>query len=346
MAKKKTVSKLPHQLGWGLIGASDVARSRLIPAINSFPDSKVVAVYSRDSERAKTYARENGISKAYSELTELLADPAVDVVYISTTNEKHRDEVIAAAHAGKHVLCEKPLALTLEDALAMKEACTQAGVILGTNHHLRNSVTHRVMRQLVLEGAIGRVLAARVFHAVHLPKRLRGWRLKSVEAGGGVIFDITVHDADVLHFVLGSQAEEVVALAVSQGLGEGGLEDAVMGVIRFPGSVLAQFHDAFTIKHGKTGLQIYGTEGALIGDEVMTQEPKGTVVLRREDKTEKVPLLDPEDLYRHQVRHFTAAIRGTGTPFTTADDGIESLAVALAVHESVASGRAVRVRHS
>jgi 1,5-anhydro-D-fructose reductase (1,5-anhydro-D-mannitol-forming) len=343
---KKPVSKLPHQLGWGLIGASDIARSRMIPAINSFPDSKVVAVFSHDPERAKSYARENGIPKAYSELTELLADPAVDVVYVSTTNEKHRDEVIAAAQAGKHVLCEKPLALTLEDALAMKDACTRAGVILGTNHHLRNSITHRVMRQLVREGAIGRVLAARVFHAVHLPKRLRGWRINSAEAGGGVIFDITVHDADVLYFALGLQAEEVVALAVGQGLSEAGLEDDVMGVIRFPDSVLAQFHDAFTIKHGKTGLEIYGTEGALIGDEVMTQEPKGTVVLRREDKLEKVPLHDPEDLYAHQVRHFTAAIRGTGTPFTTADDGIRSLAVALAVRESVATERAVRVRYS
>jgi len=343
---KKPVRKLPHQLGWGLIGASDIARSRMIPAINSFPDSKVVAVFSHDPDRAKSYAKENGIAKSYSELTDLLADPAVDVVYVSTTNEKHRDEVIAAAQAGKHVLCEKPLALTLEDALAMKDACTKAGVILGTNHHLRNSVTHRVMRQLVREGAIGRVLAARVFHAVHLPKRLRGWRLKSAEAGGGVILDITVHDADVLYFALGLQAEEVAALAVGQGLSEPGLEDAVMGVIRFPDSVLAQFHDAFTIKHGKTGLEIYGTEGALIGDEVMTQEPKGTVVLRREDKLEKVPLPDPEDLYAHQVRHFTAAIRGTGTPFTTADDGIKSLAVALAVREAVATERAVRVRYS
>jgi len=128
--------------------------------------------------------------------------------------------VLAAAVAGKHVLCEKPLALTLDDAVAMRDACAAAGVVMGTNHHLRNAATHRTMRRLLGEGAIGRPLAARVFHAVSLPADLRTWRVQRPDAGGGVPLDITVHDADALRFLLDDEVVEVGALTASQGLGD------------------------------------------------------------------------------------------------------------------------------
>src|SRR5689334_6193788 len=93
-------------LGWGLIGASDIAQTRMIPAIGAQPDSRVVAVMSSAMERGRAYAERNEIPAAYDALDALLADPAVDVVYISTTNNLHCDQTLAAAQAGKHVLCE------------------------------------------------------------------------------------------------------------------------------------------------------------------------------------------------------------------------------------------------
>jgi 1,5-anhydro-D-fructose reductase (1,5-anhydro-D-mannitol-forming) len=332
-----------EKLGWGLIGASDIAKTRMIEAINGEPDSRVVAVMSKNEERAKRYADENGIPRHYTSVEGLLADPDVEVVYISTTNERHKAEVTAAAKAGKHVLCEKPLALSVADAREMVESCKQARVVLGTNHHLRNAVTHRAIRRLIREGAIGKPLAARVFHAVYLPPRLQGWRLDKPEAGGGVILDITVHDADVLHFALDDDAIEVVAL--SEGLAEGHLEDAVMGVIRFRSGLLAQFHDAFTIGHAPTGFEVHGTEGSLFGEEVMTQEPRGRVFLRKGEKREELDLGPHENLYAHQVRHFNAAVRGQGTPFASAEDGVRSLTVATAVLESTKTGRRVAVHY-
>ena len=126
---------------------------------------------------ARAYAADNGIARSYDSVDALLADPAVDAVYISTTNELHRAQTLAAAAAGKHVLCEKPLALTLADAREMVAACSAAGVVMGTNHHLRNAATHRTMRERSRPGAIGKPLFARVFHAVYLPPHLQGWRL-------------------------------------------------------------------------------------------------------------------------------------------------------------------------
>src|SRR5580692_3059632 len=336
---------LDGTLGWGLLGASDIAKTRMIEAINGQPDSSVVAVMSTSEERAKSYAAENAIPRYYASVDGLLADPDVDVVYISTTNERHKAEVTAAAKAGKHVLCEKPLALTMPDARDMLETCKQARAVLGTNHHLRNAVTHRTVRRLIKEGVIGKPLAARVFHAVYLPPRLQGWRLKKPEAGGGVILDITVHDADALHFALDDDALEVVALSGQQGLAQSGLEDAVMGAIRFRSGLLAQFHDAFTIKNAHTGLEVHGSDGSLIGEDVMTQEPKGQLFLQRAEKREEVDLGQHENLYGHQVRHFNAAVQGKGTPFATGEDGVRSLAVAAAVLESTKTGQRTAVRY-
>jgi 1,5-anhydro-D-fructose reductase (1,5-anhydro-D-mannitol-forming) len=327
-------------LRWGLIGTSTIAREWMAPAISAQPDSVVAAVASADAARATQYAQDLGIPRAHASVDELLSDPDIDVVYISTTNEWHENQTIAAAQAGKHVLCEKPLALSVAGAQRMVDACAAAGVAFGTNHHLRNAATHRAMRDLVASGAVGDPLAARVFHAVYLPQHLQGWRIDRPESGGGVILDITVHDADTLRFVLGDEVEAVTAMTASQGMGKGGLEDAVMGVMRFRNGALAQFHDAFTARHANTGFEVHGVEGSLYGLDVMTQRPAGTVRIRRNGREELIPIAH-ENLYERSVRHFNAAVRGEGAPAASGIDGVHSLAIALAARESAASGRVV-----
>ena len=329
-------------LRWGLIGASTIGREWMVPAIAAQPDSTVAAVASSSPELARRYADELDIAKAHATVADLLIEPTIDAVYISTTNEWHEPQVLAAIAAGKHVLCEKPLALSLDGARRMVAAAAAAGVVLGTNYHLRNAATHRKMRELIQTGAIGQPLAARVFHAVFLPPHLQGWRIDRADSGGGVILDITVHDADTLRFALGDEVAEVTAMTANQGMARAGLEDAVMGVMRFRKGVIAQFHDAFTTPHASTGFEVHGTDGSLYGRDVMTQRPMGTVSVRREGRQEEVPV-DHENLYERSVRCFNAAIRGEGEPAATGTDGVESLTVALAVREAAETGQTVRV---
>jgi len=332
-------------LGWGLIGASTIAREYMIPAINAQPDGRVVAVMSSSTERGRRYADENGIGCSYTDLTGLVADPAVNAVFISTTNDRHCAEAITAAEVGKHVLCDKPLAVTLKDARAMVEACDRAHVVMGTNHHLRGSVAFRTMQRLVRDGAIGTPLAARVFHAVYLPTHLQTWRITDPSTGPGVVLDLTVHDTDSLRFLLDDEVESVTAISAQQGLGTGPIEDAVMGVMRFRTGVLAQFHDAFTVRHAPTGIQLHGTEGSIYGDGVIAQKPAGRVTLRRNGYEEEIALDPPEDPYAHVVRCFHQAVRGEGLPSASGKDGLCSLAVALATLESAHTGKRVTVRY-
>ncbi|MDP3653166.1 MAG: Gfo/Idh/MocA family oxidoreductase [Rhodoferax sp.] len=327
-----------RSIGWGLIGASTIARQHMVAAIRAQAGCQVVAVCSSSPERAQAFAAEHSIDHAYSSVAGLLADPAVDAVYISTTNELHHAQVLLAAAAGKHVLCEKPLALNVEDALAMARACQRAGVQMATNHHLRNAATHRKIKEMLQAGAIGRPLFARVFHAVYLPPSLQGWRIDKPQAGGGVILDITVHDVDTLRFTLDAEPLEVAGMAQSAAMAKAGLEDGVMAVVRFDNGLLAQLHDAFTVKNAGTGIEYHGELGSIVGRNVMTQEAVGDIVLRNA-QGEQLIAVEHENLYVRSVRMFCQALDGQGAPAATAQDGVRSLAAALAVAQACRSGQ-------
>ncbi|HMF67090.1 MAG TPA: Gfo/Idh/MocA family oxidoreductase, partial [Phyllobacterium sp.] len=139
---------------WGLIGASTIAHEWMIDAIRA-SGGEIVSVMSTNDERGRKYAADHGIPNSVTALDALVNDPAIDAVYISTTNELHKDQVLAAAKAGKHILCEKPLATSLADARAMVDACRAANVVFATNHHLRNAASHTAMRDAIAAGKIG-----------------------------------------------------------------------------------------------------------------------------------------------------------------------------------------------
>lgn len=326
---------------WGLIGASTIARQFMIGAIRAQPNSEIASVMSSSPDRATSYAKENGIPLAVATLDGLL-NSDIDAVYISTTNELHLEQALAAIKAGKHVLCEKPLALTSADARTMVAAAKAAGIVLGTNHHLRNAGSHRAMREAIATGRIGKPIAARVFHSVYLPENLQGWRITRPEAGGGVVLDITVHDADTLRFVLGDDPLEVSAFTQAVGMAGGGLEDGAMCIWRFKSGIIAQSHEGFTTKFAGTGFEVHGSEGSLIAKDVMTQKPIGSVLLRTAKGEEELSF-DREDLYTRSLRQFHAALRGEGQPSATGEDGIWSLTSAEAALRSAKSGKAVAV---
>ncbi|WP_424971066.1 Gfo/Idh/MocA family protein [Dinoroseobacter sp. S76] len=330
-------------MNWTFVGASTIASQHMIGAVRAQAGGEVTWVVSGAAERAQRWASDHGIAKATQDLSQALADPEVAAVYISSTNEKHHAQTMAAIAAGKHVLCEKPLGLTLAEADEMVAAARDAGVVFATNHHLRCSGSHRAMRALIAEGAVGRVLSLRIHHAVHLPENLQGWRINDASAGGGVIPDITVHDADVARFLLEEDPVDVVAQLASSGMGQG-VEDSCMSVWTMPSGAMVMSHESFTHPFAGSGLEIHGTEGSIFARDVMTQMPVGQITLRSASGVREISYSD-HSLYVQGVADFYAAVAGTGTPAASGPDGIKSLAVALAVREAAQSGRKVTVAY-
>ncbi|GBQ23600.1 Gfo/Idh/MocA family protein [Gluconacetobacter sacchari] len=331
---------MKNSLGWGLIGASNVAREWIIDAIRAQRGNHIRTVLSRDAARGAAFAQACGIPASTTELDEILRDPMVDAVYVSTENALHHDQVLAAARAGKHVLCEKPLALSVREAQEMVDACRAAGVVMATNHHLRCSALHIALHEHLKAGAIGRLNSVRVFHANFLAAMLGGWRLN--DAGGGVFLDSTIHDVDTLRFHLDGDPTDVFAMAQSGRRGAGGVEDGIMAVLRFPDDVLVQIHGAYSVPFAPGGIEFYGDKGVLIGRDCMSQRPIGTLALRDGDGEREIPLVH-HNLYHFALQCFTRAVAGEGRPAATGEDGVASLAIALALKEAARTGRQVRV---
>jgi 1,5-anhydro-D-fructose reductase (1,5-anhydro-D-mannitol-forming) len=323
---------------WALVGASDIAATRMVPALRALGHD-IRVVYSGDAERARAWAGTHGIPTGTARLDAALSD--VDAVYVSSTNDKHATQAMAAIGAGRHVLCEKPLALSADDALAMVDAAHDAGVVLATNHHLRHAPVHRVLRWMVGDGGIGKLLAVRIGHAVLLPQRLRGWRIDAAAPGSGVVLDITVHDIDTVRFVTGLEPRTVTAVGAAQGGGD--VVDAVVIAGRLDGDVLLQAHDAFTVEHAGTSFELHGTTGSLVAADAMTQDPDGSITLHRGGTAVPIEIPDRDDLYVRGLDAFAAAVRGAASAAATGRDGVRSLVTALAVVESLRTGHTVAV---
>lgn len=331
---------------WGLIGASDIAATRMIPAIRS-SGAAVHAVMSGSSSHVADYAQVHSIPTHTTDLRRLL-EMDVDAVYISSTNEKHYAQARMAVLADKHVLCEKPMALTTDEAGAMVRLAKERGRVLAVNHHLPQNALHRKVREVVAGGNIGTVMAAQISNAGLLHERLRGWRLSEPGTGRGVILDLTCHDASVLNPLLGIPTA-VTAMAANQAEWnrDGGV-DTALTLIEYVNEngdrVLAQTIDSFAMPHAKTSLCLYGTNGSLQVTDAMTQVSSGTITLTNAEGNTVITVDSDEDPYVVILEKFTQAVHGTGLPAVSGEEGLLALRVALAAEESSTSGAVVRLR--
>ncbi|AXY24255.1 1,5-anhydro-D-fructose reductase (plasmid) [Komagataeibacter saccharivorans] len=332
---------MSKHIGWALIGASNVARQWIIDAIQVQANSSILNVLSSSDERGAKFAAENGIPAHTTDINAILTDDRVNAVYISTANQFHCEQTLAAARAGKNVLCEKPVALTVADARRMIAACRDARVVLGVNHHLRCNAMHQKLRRILAEGTIGRLNAVRVFHANFLPQALHGWRVNDPD-GGGLILDSTIHDIDTLRFLIGSNPTHVMAMTQSGRLAHDGVEDGIMVIMRFPGDMLVQIHGAYTVPFSEGGVEFYGSDGVLVGRDCMSQRAAGRLFMRNADGEKEIPV-EHHNLYHYALAAFSNAVRGTGQPAATGEDGLAALAIALAIRESARTGRQIEV---
>jgi len=326
---------------WGFIGASNIA-TRVLPALRRIGGQEVVGVVSRSAERAAAFAREHGLAQADTDVARFLAEAQPDAVYISSTNEQHCEQTLAALAAGCHVMCEKPLAMSLADAQRMVDAAAAANRVLGTNHHLRASALHARVRALIADGAIGRVHGVQVSHAVYLPPHLQGWRLDDPAAGGGVVLDILVHDADLLRYLLQAAPRRIHTSVAQAGLAKGAVEDSAMSVIEFESAdgarILAQTHESFVARHAVTRLHITGTEGSLYAEGSLTQAGAGRL-WQRDANGEREIEVAPVELYDIGFGAFVRACAGDGAPLASGIDGLRAMATALAGLASARDGR-------
>jgi predicted dehydrogenase len=316
--------------GIGIIGGGGIARAHA-QAYRNLRDCRVVAVAEVDEARGRAFAAEFGVPWV-PDWADVLARPDVDAVSICLPHSLHAPAAVDAAAAGKHVLCEKPIATTLADADRIIEACARAGVTLMVGHTHRFRLEHVKARELLHGGAIGRVLQARdVIFAGRDEPRPIGWRGVAAMAGGGVFMDNGVHAADRLRWWLGDDVAWVAARTGRAGdLTEA--EDHGVALLAFRSGVGAALEQALSVPRaaGACYAEFVGSEGVLRVDTWQRLR-----LARRGRPWEEVPLpAGVPDGFDAELGEFLAALREGRRPTVSGEDGRAALEVILAIYEA------------
>jgi 1,5-anhydro-D-fructose reductase (1,5-anhydro-D-mannitol-forming) len=321
-------------LGWGIVGPGRIADTAIAPAINHSDDSFLQAVVSRDLGRAEAFAAKHSAARAITSLEELLADPKVDVVYISTPNAEHPKQAIPAMQAGKHVLCDKPLATSVAEAERMVATARQAGVKLGTGFHTRHHTAHQEARQLIESGAIGEVILVQseISSGASQP---HGWRTDPELAGAAALNNVGVHANDLVSFLIGSEITEVVAMNDS---GSGQWMDLMnLMLFRFQNGALAYVNANQKVADFQPDIDIYGTKGRIIGHRTMRPFLDGELRVKIGDQETATPY-SSHDAFDRQVAAFNRAVIDDREPNASGLDGLRSVQVTEAVLRSAREG--------
>lgn len=327
----------------GLVGCGLIARREHLPAYAASPDAIVTAVASGHRENAEAVAKEFDAGHVHHDWESLVVDPEVEAVDICTPNALHAPIAIAAARAGKHVLVEKPMAVSVADADAMIAAADEAHVTLMVAHNLRFLNIFEAVKQVLDDGVIGSPLAARGCFGHGGPDETWAggigpeWFFDPDQAGGGALIDMGVHIIDTLRWLLGRRVEAVVAMT-TRARKPTAFDDNAFALLRFEGPLIASVQTSWTARpfpdyelviHGERGFVAVGkSERTLV--QVMVQGDEGPVEVAVE--------IPAESRYRNPYVHFARVVRGLEPPIVDGREGRDTLAVALAAYQSAASG--------
>jgi predicted dehydrogenase len=316
---------------WGIVSTADINR-KVIPGAKASPKVDLVAVASRDRQRAESYAREWGIERAYGSYEELLEDPEVEAVYISLPNTLHCEWSIRAVEAGKHVLCEKPMSRHPADVEAAFDAAARADRILMEAFMYRHNPQTRRLAELVAEGAIGelRIVRSAFSYALYDADNIR----LRTDVEGGSLMDVGCYCVSGSR-LLGGEPETVYGEAL---IGPTGTDWVFSGTMRFPGDVFALF-DCGTALAERDELEAVGSEGSIFLDDPW-HCLRPVIELRRSDGVERIELA-PEDSYRLELENLSDAIRGEAEPLLRRDDALAQARTIEALFDSAAAGEAV-----
>jgi 1,5-anhydro-D-fructose reductase (1,5-anhydro-D-mannitol-forming) len=327
-------------LGWGIISTGLHVDHKIAPAINATPDAELVAVYSRDQGRAEACAQKHGAKVAYSNLEALLRDSRVEAVFIASPNALHAQHALQAAQVGKHILSEKPMTTTLDDAVAMVRTCRARGVKLGVGYHLRQHPGLCEARRLIAAGVLGRVSLAQgqwgfgVRGQDEPPPRtgLRQWWDDPELIGhASTMMGTGVHVVDALRFVLDQEVIEVTAISDGQTPARP-LEQVLAMALRFDRGAIATVCCGRRLPDSRNDLVLYGSLGRLIGSDALWEGRQGTFdVVSETMHTREVYQPQPLANFIAELDDFHRAIREDREPAATGLDGLRVVQVTLAM---------------
>jgi predicted dehydrogenase len=342
-----------RQLGVGVIGCGGIARHAHLPNIQRNPRTRLVAVCDIDLDRAKAFAEEfgDGNTVAYQDYQDLLANPEVEMVNVTTWASAHAAPVIAAAEAGKHILCEKPIAISLTDADAMVEAAKKAGVKMTMGYQPRFGNQWPRVKEIIDAGLLGDIMGATIVSANPSSHGVP-WFLKKDLAGGGILIDWGIYTAYTLNWWLG-KVDRVYGTANTfrkevevrgEMVTDIDVEDSVAATLQFASGAMGVWYANWAVKANHSHTAIDGREGSLIlqGNTMRLKSTRindPDFISGWHEITVNEPIL--VDLHYRKIDHLVSSILDDTPLVLTGEDGRDALELVLSVYKSAETGMPV-----
>ena len=343
------------KIKWGVIGCGGIADRRTIPGMMKADNAVLTAVMDRNAELAQNVGKKYNVTKICDSVEELLKQD-IDAVYIATPVFCHKEQAVLAMRAGKHVLMEKPVALTVEEAKELCEIALEEGVKLGVALMMRFHTHHQAMKQMIAEGKLGEIVSIRSQFSCWYPDIEGSWRQKKALGGGGALIDLGVHCIDLLQYITGLKARGVMALCDTQTF-HYEVDDSASIIMKMDNGAHAYVDVNFNIPDdaAQSRLEIYGTKGSIIADGTLGQEEVGRVKISIAEETgydamqnrDKVNsyFLKPAsgNMYTKEIEAFSASILGNTEPPVSIRDGIFVQEIVEATYASSDTGRFIEL---
>lgn len=269
---------MTKKLKWGIIGCGGIADRRTLPGMMLTNNCEPYAVMDTNPALAEAVKEKYGAKYAFTKEDDVLALDEIDAVYIASPVFCHKAQALAAAKAGKHILLEKPLGLTVADSQEIIEACKSAGVKLGVGFMMRYHAYHQAMKDVIASGKIGDIVSMRAQFTCWYPDIEGAWRQNKALSGGGALIDLGVHCIDLLMYISGLNAIECMGYAETQTFNYN-VDDSASVIMKMDNGALAYVDVNFNMpdSSAKCPLEFYGTKGSMIATGTLSQEEGGTV---------------------------------------------------------------------
>jgi xylose dehydrogenase (NAD/NADP) len=324
------------KLRWGLLSTAHINRA-LLPPLRASARNELTAVASRNLGRAQAYAKERDIPRAFGTYEAMLADPDVDVIYNSLPNGLHTEWTIKAAQAGKHILCEKPLAVTVEEVDAMTAAAKKAGVVLMEAFMYRHHPQTLKVKELIEGGAIGMLQVMHGSFTFKITNENEDDVRLSSSLGGGSIWDIGCYPISYARLIAGAEPIEVFGWQITGA--RSGVDETFTGQLRFPNNVYALFDCGFRTPF-RAHMELVGNEGSLDIARPFQPALNEQMILTRDDKQEVITV-PGEDLYLGEVENMADAILNGVAPRMSLTDSRNNVATIQALLRSAREGKPI-----
>jgi D-xylose 1-dehydrogenase (NADP+, D-xylono-1,5-lactone-forming) len=329
---------MSERIKWGIMGCASIAGRTLIPAIQGASNAELLGIASREARKAREWAARFGIPKAYAGYQAILDDPDIEAVYIPLPNHLHADWTIRAAAAGKHILCEKPLALNAREASKMAGACEQAGVLLMEAFMYKFHPQIERSLRLVRKGALGELRSIRSAFSFPFEGGAENYRWRP-GMGGGALYDVGCYTISAARLFFGAEPLTVYARARFDLKRRVDLTTQL--ILEFPGGRFASLGSSFESQF-QSSLEVTGSEGRLSMDRAFSAKLFDTEVRVVHGDAVKAILIPATNQYTLMIEHFGRATRSGRPVRYPPSDACRNMRVIDAAFESIRTGRAVR----